>query len=337
MRWILRPLSVAALIGWLPATGMAQSFEALGTRAAGMGGAFVGVADDASAVYWNPAGLAKGGYFSLLLDWNSGKSAPDDVNIGGSSTSAGVIALSIPAFGLSYYRLRQTIAQPTFIAVSGGTKPTLASNNVATLITHHVGATFVQSIGDYVAVGGTAKLVRGVASAGVLLGSDTDAPLDDASDLIGRASNKFDADLGVMATVGKMRAGVTVRNIMEPEFETVDEVFSLRLERRGRAGVAFVSPAGLTVAFDADLNRTTGPRGDVRNIAIGSEAHLVRRVFARAGFNVNAIGDQRGGRAPAFSVGGSYLVFGALLVDGQFTTGSEAAGQSWGVAARIVY
>ena len=31
-----------------------------------MGGAFVGVADDASAVYWNPAGLAGGAYFSLL-------------------------------------------------------------------------------------------------------------------------------------------------------------------------------------------------------------------------------------------------------------------------------
>ena len=30
----------------------------VGTRALGMGGAFVGVADDATAVYWNPAGLA---------------------------------------------------------------------------------------------------------------------------------------------------------------------------------------------------------------------------------------------------------------------------------------
>jgi len=29
-----------------------------GARAAGMGEAFVGLADDATAVYWNPAGLA---------------------------------------------------------------------------------------------------------------------------------------------------------------------------------------------------------------------------------------------------------------------------------------
>ena len=34
----------------------AQTFGGIGTRAEGMGGAFVAVADDASAVYWNPAG-----------------------------------------------------------------------------------------------------------------------------------------------------------------------------------------------------------------------------------------------------------------------------------------
>ncbi len=43
----------AALFGsW--ETASAQGFEAVGTRALGMGGAFVAVADDASAVYWNP-------------------------------------------------------------------------------------------------------------------------------------------------------------------------------------------------------------------------------------------------------------------------------------------
>ena len=30
-----------------------------GARAAGMGGAFIGVADDATAIVWNPAGLTQ--------------------------------------------------------------------------------------------------------------------------------------------------------------------------------------------------------------------------------------------------------------------------------------
>src|SRR4029450_12309789 len=41
-----------------------QSFDVIGTRALGMGGAFVAVADDASVTWWNPAGLPN----SLILD-----------------------------------------------------------------------------------------------------------------------------------------------------------------------------------------------------------------------------------------------------------------------------
>jgi hypothetical protein len=39
----------------------------LGARALGMGGAFVSIADDASAVYWNPAGLIQLGRTQILL------------------------------------------------------------------------------------------------------------------------------------------------------------------------------------------------------------------------------------------------------------------------------
>ncbi|HOH08005.1 MAG TPA: UPF0164 family protein, partial [bacterium] len=39
----------------------------VGARATGMGGAFVGTADDASALYWNPAGIARSGDIQLLL------------------------------------------------------------------------------------------------------------------------------------------------------------------------------------------------------------------------------------------------------------------------------
>ncbi|MDO8722674.1 MAG: hypothetical protein Q7J31_10690, partial [Syntrophales bacterium] len=42
------------------------NLEGLGTRAITMGGAFTGLADDSSAIHWNPSGLAqlKGGGFA---------------------------------------------------------------------------------------------------------------------------------------------------------------------------------------------------------------------------------------------------------------------------------
>src|SRR5690242_11957337 len=94
---------------------LAQSNERLGTRAQGMAGAFVGVADDASAVYWNPAGLARGAYFSLVIDGNNADSAPATQS-NAIRTSGWLVALTTPALGISYYRLNTSAATPSLTA-----------------------------------------------------------------------------------------------------------------------------------------------------------------------------------------------------------------------------
>jgi long-chain fatty acid transport protein len=53
---ILALAAVLTLTLLAPANGL--NLNGLGTRAQGMGGAFVGIADDFSAVFWNPAGAA---------------------------------------------------------------------------------------------------------------------------------------------------------------------------------------------------------------------------------------------------------------------------------------
>lgn len=311
-----------------PTAVQAQSFEPINTRAAGMGGAFVAAADDASAVYWNPGALASGALFSFLVDRTSSKalgdSPPDSV---GGTRSGTLVALSTPPFGLSYYRLR-----------SSWVSPSLADPAVSvtqTLITHNTGVTFVQSLGDGIAIGATARFVRGIAGSTLAAAGSLEDRLDEVGDLIGEASNKFDADAGISAVFGTLRAGLSVRNLVAPSFETAGSATELKLERQGRAGIALSSPLGFMIALDMDLNSVRGPIGQVRDFALGTEAHFLPRAYGRAGLRLNTLGDEPGGHAPTYSLGGSFAPLSWLWIDGEATLGAETGRRGWGVAGRV--
>lgn len=317
----------------------AQTFDTVGTRAAGMGGAFVAVADDASAAYWNPAGFASGSYFSLVLDRTAADAIPSTGPRAGSRSGV-LFSLGMPALSLSYYRLRATTlhpASPTDEA-SGGRNLTGAGDvRVDSLVTHHAGVTLVQSIFPGVAVGATLKLVRGVAGSDVQPDGDREAILGDSAALAGQASNKFDADLGVLATAGRVRAGLTIRNLTEPEFETPGGHGRVGLERQARAGVAISPVDGWAVAADLDLLKTTGLTGEVRDFAIGTEGRVARRGFVRAGARMNTADTAVTGRIPTAGLGGSFAVTTSVLLDAQVTVGSSKAPRGWGISARFVY
>lgn len=302
----------------------AQTFDAVGTRAAGMGGAFVAVADDASAAYWNPAGFASGSVFSFVLDRNSAELSSPWSGPGGSRSGL-LMAIGAPAVALSYYRLRCTEVKPLAVSVAG---TALVAD---TLVTHHAGATVVQSVGAGVAVGATLKLVRGLASSAVRPAAEREALLSDSGALTAQGSTRFDADVGVMATVGRLKAGLTVRNATEPSFKVRGG--AAKLERQARAGISVTPLAGWIVAADLDVLESRDPRGPVRSFAAGTEGRVHRKAFVRGGFSVNTVGE----RAPAISAGASFAATGSLLVDVQVTGGSERAPRGWGVAARFGY
>src|ERR1700681_2567194 len=97
--WFL--VSLVSVVAIVPSA-RAQEYEAIGIRAQGMGGAFVAVADDATASWWNPAGLASGAYFNGILEY--GRPALS------SPTTA--VELAFPALGVSYSRLTISEIQP---------------------------------------------------------------------------------------------------------------------------------------------------------------------------------------------------------------------------------
>jgi F plasmid transfer operon protein TraF len=305
----------------------AQSFDAVGTRAAGMGGAFVAVADDASAAYWNPAGFAAGSLFGLVLDRTGGEVNPPGAGPAGNRSGL-LMAIGVPALGLSYYRLSaRSVTPATSSPIANGL---LAAD---TLVTHHAGVTLVQSVLPGVAVGATLKMVRGSASSVFGPATDRDALLDQEGEVPSRGTTRFDADLGVMASAGKLKAGLTLRNASQPSFRTPDGARTLRLEREARAGVSLAPLAGWIVAADSDILENEGPRGPSRRFAAGTEARVYRRAVLRGGFSLSTTGE----RARSVSAGGSFAATTSLFLDVQMTRGSDPRQRGWGVAARFGY
>src|SRR6266542_670664 len=81
----------------------AQIAESLGSRALGMGGAFVAVASDSTATWWNPGALAAGPFLDLSIGHAITEAGAGDPSRADRATW---FTLGTPPFGLSYYRLK---------------------------------------------------------------------------------------------------------------------------------------------------------------------------------------------------------------------------------------
>ena len=163
-------VTIALLLG-SASPAIAQTFESVGTRAAGMGGAFVAVADDASAVYWNPGGLALGNMFTLVVDNGVTSAHGKNLEPGSRDGSGFLLALGMPAMGLSYYRLEVNSVKPSSLPTAeplDGRQSPVRQAQLASLTTQNLGATLVQSLAPGIAVGTTLRFVHGLAAAAVV-------------------------------------------------------------------------------------------------------------------------------------------------------------------------
>ena len=332
-----------ALVICAPAVARAQATDVIGVRAQGMGGAFTAVADDATASWWNPAGLAGGAYFNAIIEDSSHREPESDRNVAGdprAAWSADTLSFSVafPALGLSYYRLQVSEIQPL---PSTGTTPAGRQEGGATEVRlrsielFQFGATVGQSIGSHLVVGSTFKLVNGGDAFVVQTGGTPS--LETAAAVAVNGETHGGLDMGAMAMFGPARIGLMVRNVTEIEFGSGLDVFTLK--RHARLGGALstgtrgVVGSG-TVAVDADLMNTTTALGEERRVSVGAEAWMGKRMFGvRGGINTNTIGSRR----TSLSAGASAALKKGIYVDGEITGGTDEGRHGWSAGLRVTF
>jgi hypothetical protein len=277
-----------------------------------MGGAFVAVADDSSATWWNPAGLAAGALVDVSI--GTARSGAGDA-LPARHAPAWWLSLGTPPLGVSYYRLRITDIAPVGSTGegAGGRQDGGIAVPIGSLTASQVGATLVQTLTDGIHAGATLKYVRGEVDGGP-------------------AEGTLDLDVGVIAVFDRMAAGAVVRNLRRPELGGV------RLDRQVRLGVALreveMGAALVTLAVDADARRYGTVLGERRVVAAGGEGWVLdRRIGIRAGARVNTVGAEE----RSWTAGGSLAVRSGMYVDGHVVHGGARAEQGWGIAARVSF
>ena len=328
---VVGPLVVVAALWLGPGPAYGQPPPGPGIRAAGLSEAFVAVADDASAVYWNPAGLAIGDMFSSVIERVETETETGDT--GAQRFETRLLAVAVPSFGTSYYRLSSRQALGGGLALSDDGEAAAQPATGVALVTDQYGATILQSLIEELVVGTTLKYVRGRAGREVWPAGTPPAAVVGDLDTTGPTKGTFDLDLGVMVSIRTLRVGYVGRNLRQPAFE-VPNAEAVRLSRQHRLGVAIIPNVRWVVAVDADLARTTDDFGERQSVSVGVEHWLSQKRFGvRGGFMANA----RNSSQRSVSVGGSVRFGSRFFLEGFYRTSDRETSSAWGVGGRVGY
>jgi opacity protein-like surface antigen len=249
----------------------------IGARAVGMGGAFVGLADDPTAVYWNPAGVARlqgAGLTLMHIDW-----------LAETNFDFGVFILPIEGFGTvaaSLATLTMEDMEVRTVLQPDGTGELFTAGDLAATLTYALNLT------DRFSIGFNAKYIR--------------------SSIWNESANAFAIDIGTLFTTqfNGMRLGVSLSNFGTPMRLTgrdliilVDpaptkdgsndrivsklqtDAFDLPLVLRVGVAMDFVNTPLNRLTFAADaINPSDGDEG----LNVGAEYALRNMFFLRAGY-----------------------------------------------------
>lgn len=279
----------------------------VGAPANGMGGAFVGLVNDASALYWNVGGIATLNQYEVILvhtNWIA-------------DTRFDYAGLIIPLgdignFGLSFTSLSMDDMKVRTVEQPEGTGENFSAGDIA------VGISFARHLTDRFSVGITAKYIKQT-----IWHMNASAFAIDAGTL-------FKTDL-----LGGMSIGAVISNFGTPmRLEGRDSRYFFRIDETKQGSNERI-PVNIeldswdlplyfqigvsTQAFDYDDYKLTVsadalvPNNDYQSLNVGAEFSLLDYILLRGGYNSLFLQDAEGGLSFGAGVNSKMLLSSAVV------------------------
>lgn len=313
------------------AVGPVQAAD-LGARAMGMGGAYVALANDATAVYWNPAGLAEVSFISVAPVGALETSARGDLEsfhqlTGGDknvalptgdftleASGAGLAGIVTKRFGVTYlpegaisadyvYRSEVPLGYTEPVPGNGSTMTANATVYNNTIISGAMPLARAPFGLAAINLGANVKFIKAKhlqpesadSNGTVTLDVTNPNQLNEPVRMVEDATgNGIGLDLGVQGRfTDRVRFGAVARDVVRSIEWSGDSQESRK--PAVQAGIAVKAPLGLTVAADVENLYLDGDRAT--RFRLGLEESILGLVAVRAGYRSNPGGD------PSYSVG----------------------------------
>ncbi len=279
----------------------------IGAKAVGMGGAFVSIANDATTLYWNAAGIAKlpqSEVVGVHSSWIAGTSfdyAAVALKLGG----FGALGLSLTSLSMDDMKVR-TIEKPD------GTGEYFSAGDLA------VGLSYAFELTDRFAIGFTGKYIQQNIWHMTARGFAIDVGSSFRTDLfngmvIGAAITNFGTDLQLSGRdnrryyrLDETKLGSNARVPFNIEMDTWD--LPLALQFGVSTNVFKSNYYRWTMAVDA-----IHPSDNYQSVNIGTEMALKETLFIRAGYQSLFLDEAEGGLSLGFGFTSSMLFTGARI------------------------
>lgn len=249
----------------------------VGARAVGMGGAFAALANDVSALYWNPAGIARMYQTEALFtyaDWI----ADIRFNYGG----AVVPVEGLGTVGVSFTSISMDDMERTTELQPEGTNQFFSAGSFA------IGVSYARNLTDWFSIGGTVKYINehiwnsSATGLAVDVGTLFSTPFPDVT--FGAGISNFGTKMNITGDDLLIPVGVSNNNGSNQNINARLSTDDFDLPLTLRIGIAYQPIIDddqlLTLAVDA-----YHPNDNSESINLGGEYAMFRRIVAvRAGY-----------------------------------------------------